>query len=257
MQCSSHLKQIGIGVHNFHDTMQGVPPIIIGSAVPGPPGSNTDEYWSDAFKTASFWALIYPFVEQQGLYEYIARAGFGSPFSSAWWRGAYTGDRAMNDELRNQFGSVPIYRCPSRRGGGALITESELSTSDEPERGLRGPRGDYAVVVSFQRRNLPAISTSNMPFRYHFHSDLSHCVGFQDGPIRLALCEDLPNFGRWKPRDTFAWWSDGTSNQIVVGKKHIPYEYLNTCLLGNPGKVAVRFRQPILRTARATRWLDS
>ncbi|MDR0336029.1 MAG: DUF1559 domain-containing protein, partial [Planctomycetaceae bacterium] len=30
MQCTNHLKQIGVGVHNFHDTNQGLPPLYVG-----------------------------------------------------------------------------------------------------------------------------------------------------------------------------------------------------------------------------------
>ena len=33
------------------------------------------------------------------------------------------------------------------------------------------------------------------------------------------------------PRDTMSWWQDGTSNQLVVGEKHIPINRLNVCRL--------------------------
>jgi prepilin-type processing-associated H-X9-DG protein len=36
-------------------------------------------------------------------------------------------------------------------------------------------------------------------------------------------------FPGWNPRDTFAWWADGTSNQIVIGEKHIPFGKLDEC----------------------------
>jgi hypothetical protein len=35
-----------------------------------------------------------------------------------------------------------------------------------------------------------------------------------------------PNPTLWQPRDTFSWWADGTSNQIVLGEKHIPINRL-------------------------------
>ena len=30
------------------------------------------------------------------------------------------------------------------------------------------------------------------------------------------------NFVSWSVRDTFAFWSDGTSNQVLIGEKHVP-----------------------------------
>lgn len=33
----------------------------------------------------------------------------------------------------------------------------------------------------------------------------------------------------WCPRDTFAWLQDGTSNQILIGEKHVPQSVLGKC----------------------------
>jgi prepilin-type processing-associated H-X9-DG protein len=39
----------------------------------------------------------------------------------------------------------------------------------------------------------------------------------------------------WMPRDTFAWLQDGTSNQIMIGEKHIPPNRLGKCKKNNGG----------------------
>jgi prepilin-type N-terminal cleavage/methylation domain-containing protein len=53
MQCSNHLKQIGIGLHNFHDTKNGLPPYFIETVKPG------------------FWVTLIPYIEQQSAYNFI------------------------------------------------------------------------------------------------------------------------------------------------------------------------------------------
>jgi hypothetical protein len=49
------------------------------------------------------------------------------------------------------------------------------------------------------------------------------------GPVRTAALRTSGNIGSWYPVDTFAWWSDGTSNQLVVGEKFIPKDYMGDC----------------------------
>jgi hypothetical protein len=49
-----------------------------------------------------------------------------------------------------------------------------------------------------------------------------------NGPFRTALLQST-NMGSWEPADSIAWWSDGTSNQLVIGEKYIPSGFLDTC----------------------------
>src|SRR5687768_4062487 len=54
-QCNNHLKQIGLALHNYHDTLQTMPPGWIMKA-------NVEAEWG--------WpTFILPFAEQQPLYE--------------------------------------------------------------------------------------------------------------------------------------------------------------------------------------------
>jgi prepilin-type N-terminal cleavage/methylation domain-containing protein len=51
IQCSNHLKQMGIGVHNFHDTKQGIVPLCLyNNRITG-------------------IVMLFPFIEQQNLWD--------------------------------------------------------------------------------------------------------------------------------------------------------------------------------------------
>ena len=199
MQCANHLKQIGIGIHNFHDTRLGLPPNVIYS------------YGSDSRMT--LWGLIYPFVEQIALYDQIITTSGNSDLGvimNDWWRG-------LSEEDHKAFGSVPIYHCPSRRSG-AAFTPDKFPSQDETWFNYNlGPQGDYAFILS---NKSPQFYVNGLP-------QFGDAVDRMIGPFRPSLLE--PDWSGWKPRDTFAWWQDGTSNQIIIGEKHIPSDFVGRC----------------------------
>jgi prepilin-type N-terminal cleavage/methylation domain-containing protein/prepilin-type processing-associated H-X9-DG protein len=81
MKCSNNLKQIGLGLHNYHDTYNSFPP---GGTTSGKDG-------------LAFHVLILPFIEQDNLYkQFDLNQSHGS---------------ATNKPLG--FTRVPIYMCPS------------------------------------------------------------------------------------------------------------------------------------------------
>jgi hypothetical protein len=50
---------------------------------------------------------------------------------------------------------------------------------------------------------------------------------------------------KWLPANDFSWWQDGTSNQLIVGEKHIPLSHLGRCANTNAdadGSEAKRLR---------------
>ncbi|MDR1141315.1 MAG: DUF1559 domain-containing protein [Planctomycetaceae bacterium] len=215
MQCSNHLKQIGIAVHNFHDTHDGLPPAAIGS------------------DTVSFWGLVYPFMEQTPLYDFLMARGLQNALNENWWIGASgsggTSGVLMNDDYRKAFGSVTAYRCPTRRGGGSLITNNELTTGITYSECSPGPQTDYAIVClgqAFAVSRSIETTRSDANWVRIVNASGEDNAQLMRGPFRYAVGSSADH---WSPRDSFARITDGTSNQFFVGEKHIPLDNLGFC----------------------------
>ena len=242
MQCTNNLKQIGLGIHNFHDSMRGIPPAQI------------------CVGRASMFPLIYPYIEQNALYEFVmstndvpgvantANSGgvgcdrrlmditspenFDLPVGgSAWWSG-------LTEEQRRSFGSVSSYHCPSRRGNRNAITADDAS--------YPGPTADYAMTAAWDQTVWPAPDTW-MYFGLEFEppgNSSSQRLAWFVGPFRPAIITrnttaspysmTLWRVDSWVPRDDISRFSDGTSNQLLVGDKHIPSGKVGICHLDGP-----------------------
>ena len=71
MSCSNNLKQLGIALHNYHDTYQRFPPagLNYGWCLNPPPATNTAQ---NLRLNANGLAMMLPFYEQKGLADQIA-----------------------------------------------------------------------------------------------------------------------------------------------------------------------------------------
>lgn len=203
MQCANNLKQIGIGMHNFHDTYNGVLPLCIGSD-------------DDKYARVSFFVLLYPFTEQTNLYTIFASNTWGGSNGITASVGAFTGiapgwwaaAKADYPDFPKAIAGVGVYRCPSRRG--ADLSYYDQNTADD----LPGPLGDYAA---------PILRTSADYWHNCYRPTQSGDVNNNPSPLRVAVHNGNPTSAKsFTPRDTFASWTDGTSNQLVLGEKHVP-----------------------------------
>ncbi|HBT75501.1 MAG TPA: hypothetical protein DEB39_00935 [Planctomycetaceae bacterium] len=218
MQCGNHLKQYGLAVHSFANAKNDyVPPVV--TAEGGP----------------SIWVILMPYYEQSALYELYLRTAYGGMrvTNNQWWSGADTwpGDEPMIEEHRKSFASVSIATCPSRRSQSQGRTDSGVG-----DRIGNGACNDYATVITMKQDGTnstayDSVVTLNSVTRYwrqRFRQpeDADYFVG----PFRAGIIPAIPDgMKNWEPRDTMAWWSDGTSNQIIFGEKHIPMGLLQTC----------------------------
>ena len=222
-QCQNHLKQIGLGVHNFHDSIKGIVPSGVG-------GNSNGENANDNTGRPGFFVLLWPFIEQITLYEIVSRNGFDKRYDTLFWLGGTAIPGGMDiDGFRKGTASITIYRCPSRRGSNNAMNPVKAAEADYgpgcndrlPWGSMPGPCSDYAFPISMRNGSPNWWDYWDVNASNHFNGHY--------GPVRVAVQAIVNDANTWQPRDTFARLSDGTSNQIIVGEKHIPMDAIGEC----------------------------
>jgi prepilin-type N-terminal cleavage/methylation domain-containing protein/prepilin-type processing-associated H-X9-DG protein len=211
LQCSNNLKQLGLALHNYHDTNNAFPPSCWKKAIQDPTtgaaGSLTYQQNHPYNPAALHWSfLILPYVEQDNLYKTIPFApppapppGSGSnppnlETSTAWLNPPY---------LTLLQTPVKIYRCPS---------STDQLFYDDNSRGVPIPQrasASYAVVIS-------GVITNNN------NNDDGSADGGATPPFGFfELTHSRLNgaFGQNRVT-TFASIVDGTSNTAAVGERY-------------------------------------
>ncbi len=99
MQCTNNLKQLGLAVHNFHDTFKMFP------SASHQPGFKDPVYndWRDGRDRWSYLCVLLPYVEQTAMYEELVSNHVGR---TRPWSG--------NNLMRTK---VSTFLCPSDSGG--------------------------------------------------------------------------------------------------------------------------------------------
>jgi len=109
IQCTNHIKQLGVALHNYHDTFLAFPPGAIMNR-PGnpaaPPENGRDPSWG-----ATWVVMILPFIEQQAL---------ADQYNSTLV--ARTGDATTPNNAVTRT-EIETLRCPSHPFIAALLTQ--------------------------------------------------------------------------------------------------------------------------------------
>jgi prepilin-type N-terminal cleavage/methylation domain-containing protein len=175
MKCSNNLKQIGLAMHNFHDTSGTLP-------------------WGrskGALDSPSWAVLVLPYIEQDNVYKRFTNPNINGTNFPMIVRGARPVVTTHN-LIRGQWVAtgvmqtpISVFNCPSRPGN-RVVREQDGNSVTE------GTAADYGVNFG---SGTSSAENDNGAFNFS-------CGPCGEGQTLLAL-------------------TDGTSNTLLVGEKHV------------------------------------
>ena len=185
-RCANNLLQIGLAMHNYHDVKQFLPP-------------NRLDY-----NGGVTWAvLILPFIEQENFYR---------EWDVTKWY--YVHPANVRKTQTN------LYYCPARRLGDFVSNQGETPDTwpwpatpvppDSTAGGVPhwfGALGDYAVCVGDNSNG--AYNTPSANGAFTIADDIVHA-----GTLPYTIT-------KWASTTRFASITDGLSNTLFVGEKHV------------------------------------
>ncbi|MBI2480925.1 MAG: DUF1559 domain-containing protein, partial [Planctomycetia bacterium] len=117
MQCGNNLKQIGVAMHNYHDTYKTLPPGTVNAATNNAASmiAILNDPRTGGTLNHTGHMLILPFMEMQPLHDQInfniCSSGFAGTNTGTGLRGGWPN---ANTPLMKNL--IPSYLCPSDRG---------------------------------------------------------------------------------------------------------------------------------------------
>lgn len=187
--CKNNLKQIGLAMHNYHDTFGTFPPGWVGANL-GSPNTGLDTANPDSFRNGFGWAsMLLPSLEAGNLYD---RFNFNLPTADQ------TAGQNANEPLLAQ--PLAVFQCPSDS------KPDQFDAEDGNGNIVRMATANYLGVFGV--------------------TELEDCeIGA--GVTETQQCRGegtLFHNSRVRFRDI----TDGTSNTVIIGERTTFYENLNT-----------------------------
>ncbi|WDI41974.1 DUF1559 domain-containing protein [Bremerella sp. P1] len=105
MSCSNNMKQIGLALHNYHDTFNILPPAFVDTN----PDMNSPIDSADNKNALAWSVLILPFIEQSALHDQIGNETGG--FAYNWYDKNH--DDTLSDPIDSAKVGLEAYSCPS------------------------------------------------------------------------------------------------------------------------------------------------
>ncbi|PQO27899.1 DUF1559 domain-containing protein [Blastopirellula marina] len=202
MSCSNNMKQMGLAIHNYHDTYRSFPPIAIGETY-------NASGWA---RQASWMTRILPFIEQKAAYDMCKVVDSTYDNSDAGYAAPTRGWKALAGTR------VEGYWCPS-----SPLKKTASFPTGSATQGLGAPATieiqipDYAANGGSVYKG-GTTSTFSDKQAWGWGGYVA-----DNGPLGIIFRADVSPAFPGQPT-TFASLSDGSSNTLMVGEQS---DYLN------------------------------
>ncbi|HEX3147592.1 MAG TPA: DUF1559 domain-containing protein [Gemmataceae bacterium] len=184
MKCSNNLKQLGLAIHNYHDTT---------NVLPRNMSPNTYGYDMNG-RSWSWLAEILPYIEQDNLFNTAAQSGT-SLSSSGWNRPTFGQTYPCPNGVNMYSTQVKTYLCPSDGSSTQARTD-------------RANTGGYACGMT----NYRGVSGSNWCWGNYYNGGTNgDCNGLDNGDGVFFRSDENYPIG-------LAAVTDGLSNTFFVGE---------------------------------------
>jgi prepilin-type N-terminal cleavage/methylation domain-containing protein/prepilin-type processing-associated H-X9-DG protein len=280
LRCVSHLRQLGLAAHNYHDAHGKLPPGYFGPSM----GNLTNvpaQYYEGQW--VGHFPLLLPYLEQASLYRELDvnfSPSFVSPRKWFWDAPAKGPGTPSARNYAAAKRNLPLLRCPSApdyaaevgnpdpSGGGTYLG---LHVFNDPDRGpfTTGWKDEYGPASPFRplgRTNYMGVAgcgTGTDPSfaRYEgiYTNRTEHPLasGVPDGTSNTLLYGEVAG-SRWNspPRSADICWLAGGGLGTYLGLRHGQDAPLISFSSHHPGGVAFCFADGSVRHLRRgdTRW---
>ena len=182
MSCGNNLKQVGLALHNYHDTFKVFPPALLNS---GRDANGVAAYYPEGIRNHTGWLMLLPYCEGTTLHSNI-NFSFATSESNLYGQAP-----APNSTLNDQFTSqrLKILECPSHDQAGQNYNNTDPASAYFA-RNVK--RTSYLFSTG-------AFTDYDSPYEV-LSNDLRQGAFGNNGGTNLAGC------------------TDGTSNCIAVGE---------------------------------------
>jgi len=187
-ECANNLKQLGLAIHNYHDTYQVFPPALLNSGRMDNAAANN--WFQPGVLNHTGWTMLLPFMEQQALWKSF--------------------DFRRCTSASNPRSGLPLLGPDSINAGPVGARLSVLECPSAPTRGERMVRSP-GTESEFYSTPSQGIYRTNYFFSTGHFTDYSAPFHLYNSDVRQGI------FGN-NGAATIASITDGTSNTIALGE---------------------------------------
>ena len=215
-QCKNNLKQLGLAMHNYHDTFNTFPPGHV-AAIPANITSSEVGCWA-------WGTMLLPALEQSNIYNVLS-AGTLLPQQVA----------ATPAGLKALQTPIPVFRCPSDSG-------PALNNFDNTLSGHEMIAGNYSRFITDGTNKIEIATSNYMAVAGAGDSTTPSINQYQYGPP-LGVSFQNSKVGI---RDI----TDGTSNQLHIGERAWRFKDLTA----GAGTITAISASPLTNIDQGTSW---